>query len=719
MVRKIAFCTCLIDCTQADSALLAATLQTLPQAIPLLLLNPPATAQYPACAICITIDSGALWAQRLEASAGVTTDYLLVLQAGVLLPRMLRERLAGLLENSMASALSPLSIRHRELSIIDNPDVACTLPVAELDQWRGQYAEGKCFDWPLINQRCALLRLESFSDLPRQLSDTDFYTWIQARALTLLATDAAVVDDTALAICSDLPDALELPTAVLSTLTSHGVLGQVRHPLGEIIAREERIDPQNYLPCQLHVAHSWGGGLGRWVEDYFEADVWHKNYVLRPIGDWDAFGRQIALYDTAHMGQPLRCWQLSMPIVSIAVEHYEYQAIVHEVIKEFAIERLVISSFIGQSLGLLKTGLPTTQVLHDYTPFCPALYATFDNSCQNCTSTRLNRCLGSNPLAGIFRHQGAEYWEMIRQHYLAFVQNSHVRLVAPTESVKKRYQALMPALPEIEVIPHGIKTSLCQQLAEVEYTQEPERRLQILMLGGVTEAKGAVLLHNLLDELLSFADVVLLGAGEGGGAFEGKTGVRVIPQYHWQEMQGYLNDLKPDLGLLLSIVPETFSYTLSELWAARIPVLATDLGAFSDRIIEGRNGWLIEADSVSVLSKLKWLDNNPKQIAFVRQYLEQQPVKTAAQMADQYYALAPLEPAPLTRFLPSKAHTTASAERHSPQALYINHQMGYRQVLAAFLDYTRGKLEGSPRLPGWLGRWVGKMLGLLRRWVVR
>ncbi len=69
-------------------------------------------------------------------------------------------------------------------------------------------------------------------------------------------------------------------------------------------------------------------------------------------------------------------------------------------------------------------------------------------------------------------------------------------------------------------------------------------------------------------------------------------------------------DIAPHMGLLLSIVPETFSYTLSEMWAAGIPVLATRLGAFGDRIRDGQNGWLEPIDAASILARLKEIDND-------------------------------------------------------------------------------------------------------------
>ena len=74
------------------------------------------------------------------------------------------------------------------------------------------------------------------------------------------------------------------------------------------------------------------------------------------------------------------------------------------------------------------------------------------------------------------------------------------------------------------------------------------------------------------------------------------------------ELPKILQSLKPDLGLLLSNVPETFSYTLSELFAAGIPPVASRLGAFVDRIEDGVTGWLVSPGGDDLLDKLSELD---------------------------------------------------------------------------------------------------------------
>ena len=51
---------------------------------------------------------------------------------------------------------------------------------------------------------------------------------------------------------------------------------------------------------------------------------------------------------------------------------------------------------------------------------------------------------------------------------------------------------------------------------------------------------------------------------------------------------------RPHLVGLLSIWPETFSHTLTEAWAAGIPVLASGLGALGERVRAHGGGWVLD-----------------------------------------------------------------------------------------------------------------------------
>lgn len=77
------------------------------------------------------------------------------------------------------------------------------------------------------------------------------------------------------------------------------------------------------------------------------------------------------------MDRPLRYWDLGLPIRATATAHLQYQAILREIIADFRVEAIIVSSLVGHALDVLATGLPTVILAHDYYPFCPAVVIYF------------------------------------------------------------------------------------------------------------------------------------------------------------------------------------------------------------------------------------------------------------------------------------------------------------------------------------------------------
>jgi len=67
-------------------------------------------------------------------------------------------------------------------------------------------------------------------------------------------------------------------------------------------------------------------------------------------------------------------------------------------------------------------------------------------------------------------------------------------------------------------------------------------------------------------------------------------GVRVRGYYRAGTLSSLLARDGIAAALLLSQVPESFSLVLSEAWAAGVPVVASDLGAFRERLSEAGKG---------------------------------------------------------------------------------------------------------------------------------
>jgi glycosyltransferase involved in cell wall biosynthesis len=388
-------------------------------------------------------------------------------------------------------------------------------------------------------------------------------------------------------------------------------------------------------PRQLHVMHSWGGGLARWVTEFCRADLGRQNYLLKSIGDRDGFGRQLVLYRSAEDRQPIRRWILNPMIPATAIHHEGYVLAIQQLMLEFGIENIIVSSLIGHSLDILRTARPTAMVCHDFYPFCPALNITFDNLCGSCDRTRLTDCTKRNPHNRFFDNVPPPYWLDLRKEFLATVEGHSIPLVAPSESTAALYSQLLPALRErFRVIPHGTRS-----LKPAQYSERDGGKFRVLILGSLAVSKGLEIIKDIQAGMRRFADLFFVGCGSEGKQFENVPGVTVIREYRWEDLSSILSGIQPDLALLPSVVPETFSLTLQELFELRIPTLATRLGSFSDRIVDGVNGFLCEPTAARVLAAVQRLANRREALILVRSNLAATQHRTVTEMLRDYSSL--------------------------------------------------------------------------------
>jgi glycosyltransferase involved in cell wall biosynthesis len=471
---------------------------------------------------------------------------------------------------------------------------------------------------------------------------------------------------------------------------------------------------------RLHVAHSWGGGLSKWVRDFAQTDQAKghgQGLVLRSVGVFGAFGQRLSLYAGDEEVMPLRFWELGVPIHATATAHLQVQQILREIIEEFQVDHVVVSSLIGHSLDVLRTGLPTVVVAHDHYPFCVTLYAEFEGECRSCSRERLADCIQRNPAHRFFGGVQTDDWMDLRQAFIDAVVAHHTPIVAPAPSVALRWQAMMPGLSpaQFRVIAHGLN------LPETPAFSPPdEGPLRVVVLGRLTQEKGANLLSEMIKPLRGFAELILVGCGERiDPAFQG-SGIQTIPNFDNTALPSILSQARPHVGLLMSTVPETFSYALSELWHAGIPVVATDSGALADRIAHGVTGFIAPARAEALLDQLRELDGRRDQLATMRGHLLRAPSRGLEEMVLEYLELLPA-PAPRTGIAASSAQAhaasilSAALDRSHEQAalartLVVNPEVTWMQALRGFWRFTCLKASQSPRLPTLLKRLAARLL---------
>ena len=400
----------------------------------------------------------------------------------------------------------------------------------------------------------------------------------------------------------------------------------------------------------LHVTHSWDGGTRRWIDDFCAHDALHRNLVLRSVSNRDFASWRVELLDPSSGDAPLHHWDLGRPIAATATSSLEYRLILDEVLRVFGVGSLIVSSLVGHSLEALETGLPTVVVLHDLYPFCPAMFATFGSPCTACGRPEIERCMRGNLHNAFWHNTDAELWLSLRDQYARRLAQPWVRLAAPSHSAWNRWIQLMPGIEPIScaIIPHGLACSseACAS-AEIRRNQVGSpNRLRLVVPGRLLPHKGLDLFANALPGLLRHADLLLLGCGRFGEPFEATPGVTVVRHYSRDELARHVRAFEPDAALLLSVVPESFSYTLSEMLALGLPVIATNAGAFAERLRDGHDGLLVAPGPAAVAEAAERLSADRDLLRSMKGNVCARPVRTVVEMVADYAGLLSGIPAP-------------------------------------------------------------------------
>ena len=400
------------------------------------------------------------------------------------------------------------------------------------------------------------------------------------------------------------------------------------------------------MPVQLHVIHDLGGGSATWLRDFCLADTCRKNLILKSFTQNTAMGCGIALYAHVFDEVPVRMWHFDNQIQATVVTHPEYLCALNEIIAQYRVDALLVSSVIGHSLDVLNTELATVVVNHDYFPYCPAINIHFGDVCKQCDGNRIGQCYRDNPKFNPFVTFLPPERVAVREQFLALIGRPNVTMVVPSRSVQENLVRLEVRFRKASfvTIPHGYGRELTRLDVPAPSMNE---RFRILVLGQLSDAKGLELLRGSLDGLLEFAEIYLIGCRELGEFFKFKTGVHVRKSYEIDQLAGHVAAINPHVGLLMSIVPETFSYALTELIMLGVPVAATRVGSFPERIRHLQDGYLYEPNAASLLAAMKAINNDRQTLATIRRNLQSHKLRSAETMVADYHRALPIE-APIT-----------------------------------------------------------------------
>lgn len=293
---------------------------------------------------------------------------------------------------------------------------------------------------------------------------------------------------------------------------------------------------------------------------------------------------------------------LDAPIQAFPHTSDQYDAVVADWLRYYAVELVHIRHIAHHGLGLVDIArgmhIPVVFSFHDYYSICPTVKLLDENLrfCAGYCTRSLGHCspeLWADDAVPELKHAAVNDWKKMFASMLdkcdALVTTSR----AARELLLKNYPLL--SKKAFHVIPHGRDFT---SLRSPPPAPGHDQRLRILVPGNLSQAKGA----DIVAELASQApetrlEIHILGTWLAGDVPEG---LFVHGPYHRDQFLDLVGEIRPHLGMVPSIWAETWCHTLTELWAAGLPVIGYDLGAVAERIRETGGGWVLPASNAEI-----------------------------------------------------------------------------------------------------------------------
>ncbi len=248
---------------------------------------------------------------------------------------------------------------------------------------------------------------------------------------------------------------------------------------------------------------------------------------------------------------------------------------------------------------------PYVFFIHDFHAVCPSLNLINSNR-QYCFAEKniavCNQCLPHNEFANIYDGNiTISYW---RKLYAALLVGAQ-KVVAPSENAARIINKYYPHI-DIEIVPHCVDY-IIEKTFQNSFTTE--KILNIAFVGAISVIKGEDIIYALADkirtEFLPIRIKIIGITNRHGNSYKSKDGIlEITGKYKKEELPALLGKHHIAIVGILSVWPETFSYTTSEVRLAGYPVMCFDIGAPAERV-NNKNLVIKEISVDAVLDKLK------------------------------------------------------------------------------------------------------------------
>jgi GT2 family glycosyltransferase len=322
----------------------------------------------------------------------------------------------------------------------------------------------------------------------------------------------------------------------------------------------------------IYIEHGWGGGVASAIRTAVDEALARGDCCVVVRAKDRGYELEIAYQSHVDSFGPLSldaCLALLSSMDSSAIEIHAAHSL--------AQPQKTLIAF----LECLRPPITARMYVHDFYVVCPSqhLLDWRGNYCHVPDRSVCDRCLPRNPYTtarSISVHHWRRLWDAVF--------NRISELVIFDESARSILNlAFDPRrLPRITIESSSYSAPKCT----VPHKIAPVLT-RLAFCGAISHHKGSGVVRALAEYVSKHrSDITLIVIGELMDGRPAPANVHVTGRYDSDNLGALLNQHKVELVIFASICPETFSYTLTEIFAAGIPCVGLDIGAQGRRIRE-------------------------------------------------------------------------------------------------------------------------------------
>lgn len=328
-------------------------------------------------------------------------------------------------------------------------------------------------------------------------------------------------------------------------------------------------------PAMLFISHDRGGGTETHLQTLAQQVEQEgcKVYVLRGISTTrmrlsalDDIPKANLTFDADDSSDALLTTLRALNIRHIHIHH------------TLDLTQSVLES-IPQLAGDLQAAYDVTA--HDYFTICPR-FALFDEAvqayCGEPVVQKCTLCVGTYGSA-MGKDIDVEAW---RLRYSRILEGAR-RVFTPSADVKQRLAKYFPQVTcEVRPHPDTVPTSI-----PAPVTRQPGEPLQVVMLGAIAPYKGSQTLLRMVADAQErdlAIHYTIIGHTDIDWQLSRYKNVTITGSYQPETLSQRIREGSFHLALFLNVIPETYSFTLSEVLRDGLFPVAFDIGAIAERL---------------------------------------------------------------------------------------------------------------------------------------